>query len=102
MCLLNITIVISGYVYFNPFFINHMASFGINQNLAAFIITIPSLFYMVMLQVIPRAQKFVKKTFLMSFALLVCFSGNMIEAPIWGIGTSIAPVCIGLALVGIA
>jgi hypothetical protein len=38
----------------------------------------------------------------MSFALLVCFSGNMIEAPIWGIGDSIAPVCIGLGLVGIA
>jgi len=38
----------------------------------------------------------------MSFALMICFCGNMIEAPFWGIGDSIAPVCIGLACVGIA
>ena len=55
-----------------------------------------------MLQVVPRIQKHIKKTFLMSVALLVCFTGNMIEAPVWGIGQSIAPVCVGLALVGVA
>jgi hypothetical protein len=51
---------------------------------------------------VPNQLKYVQKTFLMSLAMMICFMGNIIEAPIWGIGDSVWPVCIGLALVGIA
>lgn len=41
---MNIMTITCGYLYFNPFFVNHMASFGISSNVAAFIMTIPSCF----------------------------------------------------------
>jgi predicted MFS family arabinose efflux permease len=42
--ILNIMTVTCGYIYFNPFFVNHMGSFGLSKNVAAFIMTIPSFF----------------------------------------------------------
>ncbi len=38
----------------------------------------------------------------MSSALLICFFGNMIEAPFWGITNDIVPVIFGLMFVGAA
>jgi hypothetical protein len=38
----------------------------------------------------------------MSLALLICFFGNMLEAPFWGVTNDIAPVVFGLMFVGIA
>ena len=38
----------------------------------------------------------------MSLSLMICFCGNMIEAPFWGTGNNIAPVVIGLICVGCA
>jgi len=38
----------------------------------------------------------------MSSALLICFAGNMLEAPFYGINDDIIPVVIGLMFVGFA
>lgn len=100
--ILNIMTVTCGYIYFNPFFVNHMGAFGISKNVAAFIMTIPSFFYILNVNIVPRLQKHVKKSLLMSLALLVCFAGNMIEAPFFGTNDDIIPVIIGLILVGFA
>lgn len=109
--MINITTITCGYIYYNPFFVNHMASFGVNKNWAALIMTIPSFFCtqnithsldIANVNLVPRLQKHVKKTFLMSSALLICFVGNMLEAPFFGVCDSYVPVMIGLMFVGFA
>jgi hypothetical protein len=55
-----------------------------------------------MVNIIPKIGKHVKKTFMMSLALMICFTGNMIEAPFWGEGNTLASVIIGLILVGVS
>lgn len=91
-----------GYLFFNPFFVNHMLSFGIGTNLAAFIMTIPSIFYIMNVFIVPKLQKRCKKSFLMSLALVVCFVGNMLEAPFYGVSDTVWPVVFGLMFVGFA
>lgn len=55
-----------------------------------------------MVNFIPKIGKHVKKTFMMSLALMICFSGNMIEAPFWGPANTLASVIIGLIFVGVS
>ncbi|CAK80851.1 unnamed protein product (macronuclear) [Paramecium tetraurelia] len=100
--IMNVMSITAGYTYFNPFFVNHMQSFGLSENVAAFILTIPAIFYIGMVNIIPKIGKYVKKTFMMSLALVICFSGNMLEAPFWGEGNTLASVIIGLILVGVS
>jgi len=38
----------------------------------------------------------------MSLALIICFAGNMLEAPFWGTDDNIYPVVFGLMFVGFA
>lgn len=97
---MNVMSVTCGYIYFNPFFVNHMEAFGISANVSAIILTVPAMFYIILVNVIPKLTKIFKKTFLMSLALMICFLGNMIEAPFWGNTETIVPVIIGLMLVG--
>jgi uncharacterized membrane protein len=56
----------------------------------------------VVVNLVPRLQKHCQKTFLMSLALMICFAGNMMEAPFWGIPDNIVPVVMGLMCVGVA
>lgn len=100
--IMNVMSVTCGYIYINPFFVNHMASFGYSANIAAVILTLPALMYVVLINIVPKMYKLVKKSFLMSLALIICFSGNMLEAPFWGPANGIVSVSIGLTLVGAA
>lgn len=100
--ILNVLSITCGFVYIGPIFVNHMAAFGYSENIAAIVLTIPALFYVILVNVVPRLQKLVKKTFLMSLSLVICFAGNMIEAPFWGSDNTIVPVVFGLMLVGTA
>lgn len=56
---MNVMTITCGYIFFNPFFVNHMAAFGISPNYAALILTVPAVFYITLVNVIPKLQKIV-------------------------------------------